>query len=61
MQWGDRTVAHICARDDKVLPVAGGKYYDRVCFVYLKTTADRPPARLDLPRWLLEAGELERG
>jgi hypothetical protein len=42
-----------------VLPVGGGKYYDRVCFVYLKTTADRPPARLDLPRWLLEAGELE--
>jgi hypothetical protein len=28
--------------------------------VYLKTTADRPPARLDLPSWLLEDGELER-
>jgi hypothetical protein len=60
MQWGDRTAAYICARDDAVLPVDGSKYYDRVCFVYLKTTADRPPARLDLPRWLLEAGELER-
>jgi len=59
MQWGDRTAAYICARDDKVLPASGSKYYDRVCFVYLKTTADRPPARLDLPRWLLEAGELE--
>jgi hypothetical protein len=59
MQWGDRTAAYICARDDAVLPVDGSKYYDRVCFVYLKTTADRPPARLDLPRWLLEAGELE--
>ncbi len=59
MQWGDRTVAYVCARDDKVLPVGGGKYYDRVCFVYLKTTADRPPSRLDLPCWLLEAGELE--
>jgi hypothetical protein len=59
MQWGDRTAACICARDDAVLPVDGSKYYDRVCFVYLKTTADRPPARLDLPRWLLEAGELE--
>jgi hypothetical protein len=58
--WGDRSVAYICARDDKVLPVGGTKYYDQVCFVYLQTTADRPPARLDLPRWLLEAGELER-
>lgn len=60
MEWGDRTVAYICARDDKVLPVGGAKYYGRVCFIYLKTTADRPPARLDLPRWLLEAGGLER-
>jgi len=60
MQWGDRTAAYICAREDKVTPVGGSKYYDRVCFVYLKTTSDRPPARLDLPRWLLEASELER-
>jgi len=59
MGWGDRSVAYICAREDQVLPVDGHKYYDQVCFVYLKTTADRPPARLDLPRWLLEAGELE--
>lgn len=60
MGWGDRTAAYICAREDKVLPLGGTKYYDQVCFVYLKTTAGRPPARLDLPRWLLEAGELER-
>jgi len=60
MQWGDRTVAYVCARKDRVLPVDGSKYYNRVLFVYLKTTADRPPVRLDLPRWLLEAGELER-
>jgi hypothetical protein len=60
MSWGDRTTAWVCGREDKVLPVRGRKYYDRVCFVYLKTTADRPPARLDLPRWLLEAGELGR-
>ena len=60
MGWGDRTAAYVCARDDAVLPVGGSKYYARVCFVYLKTTADRPPARLDLPRWLLDAGKLER-
>ncbi len=60
MNWGDRTTAWVCAREDSVRPFGGGKYYDRVCFLYLKTTADRPPARLDMPRWLLEAGELGR-
>jgi hypothetical protein len=40
--------------------VDGSKYHDRVCFVYLKTTANCPPARLDLPHWLLEVGEVER-
>ena len=60
MRWGARSIAYICAREDKLLPVDGSKYYDQVCFIYLKTTADRSPARLDLPRWLLEAGELER-
>ncbi len=59
MGWGDRTTSWVCARDDQVLPVEGKKYYDRVCFLYLKTTSDGPPARLDLPRWLLDAGELE--
>lgn len=60
MNWGDRTTAWICAREDKVQPFGGGKYYERVCFLYLKTTADRPPARLDLPRWLVDDGDLER-
>ncbi len=58
--WGDRTAAYVCARQDQVLPVGGNKYYEQVIFSYLKTTAERPPARLDLPRWLLEAGELDR-
>ncbi|MBN1955307.1 MAG: DNA double-strand break repair nuclease NurA [Anaerolineae bacterium] len=60
LQWGQRTTAWVAARDDQVRPLAGGKYYERVVFLYLKTAADRPPARLDLPRWLLEAGELEQ-
>jgi hypothetical protein len=60
MEWGDRSVAYVCARDDRVLSVDGRKYYDRVCFIYLKTTANRAPARLDLPRWLVESDELER-
>jgi len=59
MGWGDRSAAYLCARDDDVEPVGGGKYYSDVVFVYLKTTADRSPARLDLPRWVLEEGQLE--
>jgi len=52
MKWGDRTQVYICARDDEIVD----KYYDRVCFAYLKTTADNPPARLEFPRWMYEAG-----
>ena len=54
MQWGDRTPGWICARNDRVAPVDGASYYEQVAFVYLKTTGTNPPARLDLPRWLLE-------
>ena len=53
MRWGDRTQVYVCARDDEVQ----NKYYDGVCFVYLKTTADNPPARVEFPRWLCEEGE----
>ncbi len=56
MNWGDRTQTYVCARDDDVLH----KYYESVCFVYLKTTKDNPPARVELPRWLYEKGEHER-
>lgn len=59
MHWGDRTAAYICAREDKVWPIEE-KYYDQVCFVYLKASSDDPPARLDIPRWLLESGQLDQ-
>ena len=56
MSWGDRSQAYLCARDDAL----ERKYYDRVAFLYLKTSVDAPPARLDFPTWLLERGELNR-
>ena len=59
MAWGDRTTAWICARSDQVELSDAEKYYEQIVFVYLKTTADGPPARLDLPRWILEAGQLD--
>ena len=56
MHWGDRSQVFICARDDRV----SNRYYEQVCFIYLKTTADSPPARIEFPRWIYEAGEHER-
>jgi hypothetical protein len=62
MRWGDRSEALQCARDDRLFERLDPDwdYYDRVHVVYLKTTQPNPPCRLDLPAWLLEAGELER-
>ena len=56
MQWGDRSPIFICDRNDK-LEV---RFYERVCFTYLKTTSLNPPARFDFPRWIYEAGDHER-
>ena len=60
MSWGDRTEALVCARDDglfqkKTYP----DYYERVFFVYIKTTNENAPARLDLPAWLLASDLLD--
>ncbi len=52
MQWGDRCRTFICARDDEV---PGNEYYrEKVCFTYLKTTQNNPPARLEIPRWVFD-------
>ena len=57
MRWGDRSQVFLCARDDNLVE---NDYYDSVCFCYLKTTADLPPARVEFPRWLFDTGEHER-
>lgn len=56
MQWGGRSPVFICDRNDSL----EARFYDRVCFTYLQTTAPNPPARFDFPRWVYEAGEHER-
>jgi hypothetical protein len=58
LAWGDRTPAFICARGD-ILRSYGEQHAD-IAFVYLQTTGDRPPARLEFPRWLIDAGQLDR-
>ncbi len=59
MAWGDRTEALQCARQDLVFDEGvRPSYYERVYFVYLKTTSENAPARLDLPGWIVEEGLL---
>ncbi len=58
MRWGDRTPAFISCRDD--LSRAG--YADQqgeVAFVYYQAALNRPPARLEFPRWVLDDGLLD--
>jgi hypothetical protein len=57
--WGDRCRFYQCARKDRVIPFEGYKYYKKVAFTYLKTTSENPPARVELPYWVLEAGRQE--
>jgi hypothetical protein len=57
MRWGDRTPAMICARGD--ILEGYGAYRESVAFCYLQTTSNRPPARLEFPRWMLDDGVLE--
>jgi hypothetical protein len=57
LRWGDRTPAMICARGD--ILEGYGEYRESVAFCYLQTTSNRPPARLEFPRWMLDDGVLE--
>jgi hypothetical protein len=58
LAWGDRTPAFISARGD-VLRTDYGRHAEGVAFVYLQTVSQRPPARLEFPRWVLDAGILD--
>ncbi len=63
LTWGARTPMFVCARggaDRKQLSVLEKfeEYRRGVGFVYLKTSATAPPARLEIPLWVLERGLL---
>jgi hypothetical protein len=59
LAWGDRTPAFLSAREDlAAMGYRGGS--DAVAFVYLRAASDRPPARVEFPAWVLEAGLLDR-
>jgi len=56
--WGDRSIAFQLARPGILRHYgdAGGG----LGFLYMRTTRDRPPVRIEFPLWLLEANLLEQ-
>ncbi|MEM9003694.1 MAG: DNA double-strand break repair nuclease NurA [Cyanobacteria bacterium P01_F01_bin.86] len=54
MHWGDRTSLLRCDREGILNQY--GDQRGQVMFTYLQTTRDRPPARIEMPYWLWEAG-----
>ena len=58
LQWGDRSPAFISARED-LSQMGYGEQRADVAFVYFQATRDRPPARLEFPRWVLDDGLLD--
>jgi hypothetical protein len=58
LAWGDRSPAFFSARGD-LLAESYGAHKEGIGFVYFQAALDRPPARLEFPRWMLEAGLLD--
>ena len=56
MDWGDRTPLMTCDRGDILREY--GNQSDQIAFTYLKTNANYP-ARVELPKWVWEAGRAE--
>ncbi len=66
LSWGARTPMFVCARGGADRKQQQGvldrfeEYRRGVGFVYLKTSATAPPARLEIPLWVLERGLLDQ-
>lgn len=56
--WGDRSPMFICARSDQLSRNGRADFYKEICFGYVRLVGDRAPARVELPRWLVEAGKV---
>jgi hypothetical protein len=59
LRWGDRTPLFLCARADGLSADDRAGFYKNVAFTYLSLVRDRSPARLEMPRWVLDAGRAE--
>ena len=65
LTWGSRTPMFVCARGGADRKQQGvlekfEEYRRGVGFVYLKTSATAPPARLEIPLWVFERGLLDQ-
>jgi hypothetical protein len=58
-KWGDRSPFFVCAREDELSKWGKAAFYQDVLLTYVRLTADHPPARVEMPRWLLDAGRAE--
>jgi hypothetical protein len=57
--WGDRTSFCYCTREGLKDEFQDEKGQSLVGLVYLQTTGDGAPARLDVPAWIYDAGLLD--
>ena len=57
--WGARSPLFFCDREDTLNRKSLATFYNDVVFTYMRLNKDRPPARIEMPRWLWEAGRTD--
>jgi hypothetical protein len=57
--WGDRVPLFTCARLDSLSRKGRADFYRDVAFTYVRLTRNRPPARVEMPRWILDERRAE--
>ena len=57
--WGDRSPFWVCARQDRLSEAGRADFYKQVCFCLARLSMGNAPARLEIPRWLLESGRAD--
>ena len=58
-EWGDRSPLFVCARGDMLSMQNRAGFYRDVVFSYVRLAQNRPPARIEMPRWLWEEGRAQ--
>jgi hypothetical protein len=59
-EWGDRSPLFVCARADMLSTQGRAAFYRDVVFSYVRLAQNRPPARIEMPRWLWEEGRAQQ-
>jgi hypothetical protein len=62
-EWGARSPLFFCARRDPLTTnpsrsAPRADFYKDVAFTYMRLTQERPPARIEMPRWLVDEGRV---